>query len=112
MANTKNKRQTRHKRIRARISGNSKRPRLCVFRSSSHIYAQIIDDLKSKTLLSLSDKGIKGNKTEKAVKVGKEIAKLALEKKIDQVVFDRGGYRYHGRVKALADGARQGGLKF
>jgi large subunit ribosomal protein L18 len=104
----------RHKRIRARVSGSLTKPRLCVFRSGNHIYAQLIDDAKSKTLVSASSLKMKGqkNKTEEAKEVGRTIAKFALEKKIANVVFDRGGYQYHGRVKALAEGAREAGLKF
>jgi len=106
-------------RIRKKIRGNAERPRLNVFRSLKHIYAQIIDDQKGYTLVSSStlDKelkeAIKGlNKTEAARMVGKRIASLAIEKGIKKVVFDRGGYLYHGRVKALAEGAREGGLEF
>ena len=110
------KRKRRHKRVRAKISGTAKIPRLCVFRSNKHIYAQLIDDTQGKTLLSASDLEIKfkgkKTKTEKAFEVGKLIAKKAQEKKIQKIVFDRGGYKYHGRVKALAEGAREGGLKF
>ncbi|MCW1949511.1 MAG: 50S ribosomal protein L18 [Candidatus Shapirobacteria bacterium] len=90
-------------------------PRLSVFRSNQHIWAQIIDDKHGKTLASASTKTVKtakGNKSEKATAVGQAIAALALEKKIINIRFDRGNYRYHGRVKALADGARLGGLKF
>jgi len=106
-------------RIRKKIRGNAERPRLNVFRSLKHIHAQIIDDQKGYTLVSSStlDKelkeAIKGlNKTEAARMVGKRIASLAIEKGIKKVVFDRGGYLYHGRVKALAEGAREGGLEF
>jgi len=119
------KRLRRHKRVRAKISGNSKRPRLCIFRSVKHIYAQLVDDDKGKTLVSASDleikkrisstkasKGKEKTKADMAREVGKLIAKKALEKKIEQAVFDRGGYLYHGRVKAIAEGAREGGLKF
>lgn len=110
------KRYRRHQRVRAKIFGTAKIPRLCVFRSAKHIYAQLIDDEKSKTMLwakssELPKKKAK-TKIEKAKEVGKLIAKKALEKKIAKVVFDRGGYKYHGRVKALAEGAREGGLKF
>jgi len=115
----KNLRKRRHMRIRKKIRGNAERPRLNVFRSLKHIYAQIIDDQKGYTLVSSStlDKelkeAIKGlNKTEAARMVGKRIASLAIEKGIKKVVFDRGGYLYHGRVKALAEGAREGGLEF
>ena len=106
----------RHRRVRAKISGTPERPRLNVFRSAKHIYAQIIDDVNGTTLVSAStmDKdleGFGGNK-EAAAKVGKAVAVKALEKGISEVVFDRSGYLYHGRVKELAEGAREGGLKF
>jgi len=100
------KRKRRHKRVRAKIKGTSDVPRLCVFRSSKYIYAQIIDDEKGKTLAAVS------GKFASAAQIGKSIAKKAIEKDIEKVVFDRGGYKYHGRVKALADGAREAGLKF
>ena len=104
----------RHKRIRAKISGTTERPRLSVFRSNKHIFLQLIDDSSQKTLASASDLKIKkrGTKTEIAKEVGEELAKLAKAKKIKKVVFDRGGYKYHGRVKASAEGAREGGLNF
>ena len=109
----------RHARVRAKIGGIDSRPRLCVFRSLNHVYAQVIDDSRGHTLTSAStlDPEIKGEldgkvKTAQAGLVGLLIAKRASAKGINQVVFDRGGYKYHGRVKALADGARQGGLKF
>ncbi|MBQ0084117.1 MAG: 50S ribosomal protein L18 [Clostridiales bacterium] len=106
----------RHSRVRGKISGTAECPRLNVFRSNSNIYAQLIDDVKGVTLVAASstekDFGeSKGNK-EEARKVGQLIAKRAAEKKITEVVFDRGGYIYHGRVKELAEGAREGGLKF
>jgi large subunit ribosomal protein L18 len=105
------KRKIRHKRIRSKVSGTSSKPRLSVFRSAKRIYAQIIDDQKQKTLVS-----VKGPEAEKktvsARLAGEMIAQKALEKKITQVVFDRGGYKYHGRVKELAEGARSKGLKF
>lgn len=109
------KRQRRHKRVRAKISGTVKVPRLCVTRTNLHIYAQLIDDEKGHTLLTASDVEIKEKKIKKvdlARKVGVLIAEKSKDKKIDKVVFDRGGYKYHGRVKALAEGARDGGLKF
>jgi len=116
------KRQRRHKKIRARINGSQERPRLFVFRSQNHIYAQLINDDNAKVLLSASDKEIKETKTEGKEKsgrkinasfeVGKLIAKKAIAKSIEKVVFDRGGIIFHGRVKALAEGAREGGLKF
>ena len=112
-------RVVRHKRVRRKLSGTSERPRLCVYRSLSQIYAQIIDDTKGVTLASAStlDNEVKAlcqgkSKSEQAKIVGQAIAKRALEKKISEVVFDRGGYIYIGRVQALADGAREAGLKF
>ncbi len=109
----KAKRARIHKRIRARIIGTKDRPRLSVFKSGNHIYAQIIDDQTAKVLFAVSDLSIKkGKKTEKSVEVGKTIAKKALEKKIETVVFDRGGFVFHGRIKAVADGAKEAGLKF
>ena len=105
----------RHMRVRAKISGTPERPRLSVFRSAKHIYAQIIDDEQGVTLVSAStmDKDFNGfgGNVEAAAEIGKKIAAKALEKGITEVVFDRGGYVYHGRVKALAEGAREGGLK-
>jgi large subunit ribosomal protein L18 len=114
--NTNAQRMKRHKRIRAKISGTAETPRLNVFRSEANIYAQVIDDSKGMTLVSASSldkeiEGYGGNKTA-AEAVGKLVAKRALDKGIETVVFDRGGYLYHGRVKALAEGAREGGLKF
>ncbi|MFZ5559626.1 MAG: 50S ribosomal protein L18 [Patescibacteria group bacterium] len=111
------KRYRRHKRVKAKIKGTVKIPRLCVFRSNKHIYGQLIDDEKGKTLVVASDLEIKssrpaGQKSKIANLVGELLAKKALEKKIDKVIFDRGGYKYHGRVKSLAEGARKGGLKF
>lgn len=101
------------KKIRAKIGVGSSRPRLSVFRSNAFIYAQIIDDTKGVTLVSSSDMKIeKGTKTERATSVGTEIAKLAIAKGVKTVVFDRNGFKYTGRVKALADGARAGGLEF
>jgi len=127
-------RKRRHQRIRAKIKGTAERPRLCVFRSHKHIYAQVIDDEKGHTLVAASDLEIKkpkipetkqktgtqksetkkefASKVKTAYQVGQLIAQKALKKKISQIVFDRGGYKYHGRVKALAEGAREGGLKF
>ncbi len=102
----------RHKRIRKQIIGTKDMPRLCVFRSNKNISAQIIDDEKGVTLASASSLNIKGNNTEVATKVGKLIADEAKKQKIKKVVFDRGGYLYHGRVKALADAARENGLEF
>lgn len=132
----KEKRTRRHRRVRAKIFGTAQRPRLCVFRSNKHIYAQLINDEKGHVLVAASDlelkaeekgsKEMKKQKNEKgekqkeerrgkvkiAFEVGKLIAEKALKKKIKKIVFDRGGYRYHGRVKALAEGAKEGGLKF
>ena len=106
----------RHERVRKNISGTAEKPRLNVFRSLNHIYAQIIDDTKGITLVSASslDKAFegKGGNIEGAKLVGEMVAKKALEKGIEKVVFDRGGYVYHGRVQELAEGAREGGLKF
>jgi large subunit ribosomal protein L18 len=107
-------RNRRKVRIRAKVQGTAVRPRLVVFKSLIHIYAQVVNDENGTVLASSSDlkaKG-KGTKTEKAKKVGEEIAKLAKEKKLEAVVFDRNGFKYHGRIKALADAARDGGLKF
>lgn len=105
----------RHRRVRGKISGTAERPRLDVFRSSKHIYAQIIDDVAGVTLCSAStmDKDFEGfgGNIEAAGKVGRKVAERALEKGIKVVVFDRGGFVYHGRVKALAEGAREGGLQ-
>ncbi len=108
------KRQIRHNRIRARIFGTAKKPRLSVFKASRHIYAQLIDDSSGKTLASASSLEIKSKKkkSEVAAEVGRLIAGKALEKKIQQVVFDRGGFAFHGRVKALAEAARETGLQF
>ena len=100
-------------RIRGRISGTAERPRMSVFRSNKGIYVQVIDDLAGATLVAASSKGLEGGtKSEVAAKVGAEIAKKALEKGITSVVFDRNGYLFHGRVKSLADAAREAGLKF
>ena len=108
-----------HKRIRARVSGSEARPRLAVFRSVAHIYAQVIDDVAGATVVSAStvDKGAKGGTAKggnvaAAKAIGKLVAERAKEKGIKSVVFDRGGYQYHGRVKALADAAREAGLEF
>ena len=106
----------RHTRVRGKITGTVQRPRLNVYRSLNHIYAQIIDDVKGVTLVAASsvekDFGMAGGNKEAAKKVGELIAKRAAEKGSTEVVFDRGGYVYHGRVKELAEGAREGGLKF
>lgn len=107
------KRERRHNRIRAKVSGTGTRPRLVVFRSLTHTYAQLVDDTQGKVITSSSDlkSKAKGTKTERAKTVGTEIARLAQEQKITEAVFDRNGYKYHGRVKAVAEGAREGGLK-
>lgn len=108
----KRKRQLKHRSIRQHLQGTSKRPRVSVFRSAQHIYAQIIDDSKHTTLVSESDMKLKGTKSERARMVGTELAKKALKKNIKLVVFDRGGFLYHGRIEALAEGLREGGLEF
>ena len=105
----------RHARVRAKLSGTAEAPRLCVYRSNKNIEAQIIDDVKGVTLVSSSSMALKlenGSNVEAAAKVGKDIAEKALAKKIKKVVFDRSGYIYHGRVKALAEAAREAGLDF
>lgn len=113
MLKKQNQRVKRHKRIRAKVKGVEEMPRLCVFRSNQHIYAQLINDQKGIILDAAGDFALKiDGKVKKAFEVGQAIAQKALSKKIDKVVFDRGGYKYHGRVKALADGARAAGLKF
>ena len=108
-------RMRRHRRVRKRVVGTAERPRLAVFRSNSGIEAQLIDDLAGKTLAASSSlhlKSFKGNKTAQAAEVGKTLAEAAKKAGLESAVFDRGGYLYHGRVKALADAAREGGLKF
>lgn len=112
-------RARRHRRIRARVSGTSERPRLNIFRSNKHIYAQVIDDTTGRTLVEAStlDKEFKdltesGSTVAAAEKIGSLVARRAIEKGVSAVVFDRGGYLYHGRVQALADAARQAGLEF
>ena len=111
---TKSEQRTRrHSRIRTKVSGTSERPRLAIFKSNSYIYAQIIDDTKGLTLSAVSDLGLKGKtKTERAKLAGEALAKSAKVKGISAVVFDRGGFIYTGRVRAFADGAREGGLVF
>ena len=104
-----------HKRIRRKVSGSAQRPRLTIYRSLNHIYAQIIDDVEGRTIAAASTtekdlRGGTGGNIDAAMRVGRAIAERALSQGIEQVVFDRGGYRYHGRVKALADAAREGGL--
>jgi large subunit ribosomal protein L18 len=117
-------RQRRHMRIRKKVNGTAERPRLTVYRSLNHIYVQLVDDLAGRTILTLSSghkdvrgalEGIKGGakgKIAASKEVGKRVAQLAKERGIERVCFDRGGYLYHGRVKAVADGAREGGLNF
>lgn len=101
-----------HLRVRKKVNGTTERPRLNVYRSNKAIYCQIIDDLKGHTLAAANSVGLTGTKTEQAAAVGKLIAEKAKSAGVESVVFDRGGYLYHGRVKALADGAREGGLQF
>ena len=105
-------RERRHLRVRAKVAGTAERPRLVVFRSDKHIYAQLVDDVAQRTLMTVSSTGLKGKKSEKSAAVGKTVAEKAKAAGITKVVFDRAGYRYHGRVKAVADGAREGGLEF
>lgn len=108
------KRAIRHKRVRSVVSGTAARPRLAVFRSNLHIYGQLIDDEAGKTLVTASSREVKTKhkKSELALQTGKLLAGKALEKKLKSVSFDRGGFAYHGRIKAFADGAREGGLEF
>ena len=117
--NARKLRLVRHLRVRKKLSGSPQRPRLCVFRSLRHIYAQVIDDAKGSTLVSASSLETSGKDTSPsntklavAAAVGKLVAERALANGISQVVFDRGGYKYHGRVKALAEASREGGLQF
>ena len=103
----------RHFRVRKNVRGSAERPRLVIFRSDKHIYAQLVDDVAGRTLATASSlKLTEGKKSEKAAEVGKQLAAAGKEAGITSVVFDRAGYRYHGRVKAVADGAREGGLEF
>jgi len=116
-SDTREARLRRHHRVRQKISGTKAKPRLCVFRSLNHIYAQVVVDTQGQTLVAASTldveiKDNKKNKTGLAEMVGTLLAKRAVEKKISQVAFDRGGFKYHGRIKALAEAARKGGLKF
>ena len=117
---TRSLRIRRHARVRAQVKGTSERPRLCVFRSNRYIWAQLVDDVAGKTLAQATDweKSVKGKKTGiketrvmRAERIGEEIGKLAIEKKISAFVFDRGGYAYHGRVKGVAEGARKAGIR-
>jgi large subunit ribosomal protein L18 len=107
------KRVRRHLRVRKKVVGTAARPRLVVYRSLKHITAQLVDDGAARTLATVTSVKVgEGKKSEKSLEVGKQIAAIAKDKGITQVVFDRGGYQYHGRVKAVADGAREGGLEF
>lgn len=114
----KEKKERRHRRVRAKIKGTSERPRLSIFRSNRHLWAQLIDDTRGNTLVSANSKESAGKQKKsspslkKAEDLGRTIAERALKKKIGKAVFDRGGYKYHGLVKAVAEGARKGGLKF
>lgn len=111
----KEKRQRRAKRIRAKIFGTAQTPRLSVFRSNKHLYAQLIDDEKGNTVAAASDAELKNKKQarkEAAVEIGKLLAKKAADLKISEIIFDKGGYKYHGLIKSLAEGVREGGLKF
>jgi large subunit ribosomal protein L18 len=116
LVTTREARERRHRRVRGKIHGTAERPRLVVFRSNRGIEAQLVDDDAARTLAAASwlhlKKSFKGSKTEQAAEVGKLLAQNAKKSGVDRVVFDRGGYLYHGRVKALADGAREGGLQF
>ena len=113
-------RQRRHRRIRKRVQGDAERPRLAVYRSLRHLYVQVIDDVESRTLFSIStmDKGAReqlagtASRMERSKLLGKMLAERAKEKGVEKVAFDRGGYLYHGHIKALAEGAREGGLEF
>ena len=106
-------RKRRHLRVRKKVSGTTERPRLVVFRSLKHIYAQLVDDMTQRTLMTVTSQTVgEGKKSEKSAAVGKQLAAKAKEAGITRVVFDRAGYQYHGRVKAVADGAREGGLEF
>ena len=112
---TREARLRRHRRVRGKVRGTAERPRLHVFRSNRGIFAQLVDDDSGKTVASSSwldlPKGFKGDKSEQAAEVGKRLAETAKKSGVEAVVFDRGGYQYHGRVKALAEGAREGGLR-
>jgi large subunit ribosomal protein L18 len=112
---TREARERRHRRVRGKVAGTAERPRLAVFRSNRGVFAQLVDDQTGKTVAGASWVGLKGfsgDKTAQAKEVGKQLAAAAKQAGIEAVVFDRGGYLYHGRVKALAEGAREGGLKF
>ncbi len=105
-------RARRHLRVRKNVAGTPERPRLVVFRSLKHITAQIVDDTTGRTMMTVTSNALEGKKSEKSVQVGKLIAEKAKAAGVSKVVFDRAGYKYHGRVKAVADGAREGGLEF
>ncbi|MES3034183.1 MAG: 50S ribosomal protein L18 [Gemmatimonadota bacterium] len=105
-------RARRHLRVRKNVAGTAERPRLVVFRSLKHITAQIVDDTTGRTMMTVTSGKLEGKKSEKSVQVGKMIAEKAKAAGVSKVVFDRAGYKYHGRVKAVADGAREGGLEF
>jgi large subunit ribosomal protein L18 len=105
-------RRRRHFRVRKKVIGTAERPRLVIYRSLKHVYAQLVDDNTRRTIMTVTDGGLDGKKVEKSFEIGKRIAERAKEAGVKQVVFDRGGYLYHGRVKAVADGAREGGLEF
>lgn len=109
----KSKRVRRHKKIRRIVSGTANRPRVSVYRSGAHIYAQVIDDVKKVTLFAGSDLGVgTGTKKERALQLGENLAKQVTSKKITEIIFDRGGFKYHGRIASVAEGLRKGGLKF
>jgi large subunit ribosomal protein L18 len=105
-------RKRRHLRVRKKVNGTADRPRLVIHRSLKHIYAQLVDDVAQRTLVTVSDQALTGKKSERSAEVGRLIASRAKEAGVTSVVFDRAGYQYHGRVKAVADGAREGGLEF
>jgi large subunit ribosomal protein L18 len=105
-------RHRRHLRVRKKVNGTADRPRLVVHRSLKHIYAQLVDDVAQRTLMTVSDHAMTGKKSERSAEVGRQLASRAKEAGVTRVVFDRAGYQYHGRVKAVADGAREGGLEF
>src|SRR5579884_3744746 len=105
-------RYRRHLRVRKKVTGTPERPRLVVYRSLKHITAQLVDDVAGRTLMTVTSTDLTGKKSDKSLEVGKRIAARAKEAGITKVVFDRAGYKYHGRVKAVADGAREGGLEF
>jgi large subunit ribosomal protein L18 len=106
------RRTRRHIRVRRKVSGTAERPRLVVYRSLKHIYAQLVDDTAGRTLITVTDNDVEGKKTVRSAEVGRRIAARAKESGVTRVVFDRAGYQYHGRVKAVAEAAREGGLEF